>query len=74
MVLKKMHDGGWTHNDVVDSSKNAMHNLLWTDTGRPVLIDLATVTQHVCDGRCAELKAVKKVLGLKTHDIAIWAR
>jgi hypothetical protein len=73
-ALKRMHDGGWAHNDVVDIVNNVVHNLLWTDTGRPVLIDLVTVTQHVCNGRCAELKVAKRVLGLKAHDIAIWAR
>ncbi|KAJ7626453.1 hypothetical protein B0H17DRAFT_563359 [Mycena rosella] len=73
-ALKRMHDGGWTHNDVVDPVNNVIHNLLWTDTGRPVLIDLVTVARHVCDGHCAELKVAKRVLRLKAHEIAIWAR
>lgn len=73
-ALKKLHDGGWTHNDVVDPVNNIIHNILWTDAGRPVLIDLVTVARHICDGHCPELKVAKKVLSLKAHEIAIWAR
>jgi hypothetical protein len=69
-----MHEGGWVHNDVVDPVNKVIHNLLWTDTGRPVFIDLVTVSRHKCDGNCAELRVAKKVLGLSAYEIAIWAR
>ncbi|KAJ7791501.1 hypothetical protein B0H14DRAFT_2935060 [Mycena olivaceomarginata] len=73
-ALKMLHKGGWVHNDVVDPVKKVLRNLLWTDTGRPVLIDLVTVSRHRCDGSCTELRVAKKVLGLSSHEIAIWAR
>ncbi|KAJ6548341.1 hypothetical protein B0H19DRAFT_1160863 [Mycena capillaripes] len=73
-ALKRMHEGGWVHNDVVDPAKHVIHNVLWADTGRPVLIDLVTVSRHRCGKKCAELKLAKKALGLSTHEIAIWAR
>ncbi|KAJ7086120.1 hypothetical protein B0H15DRAFT_801751 [Mycena belliarum] len=63
-ALKRMHDGGWTRNDVVDPVNNVLHNILWTDTGRPVLIDLVTMARHICDGHCPELEVAKKAKGV----------
>ncbi|KAJ7069052.1 hypothetical protein B0H15DRAFT_807264 [Mycena belliarum] len=73
-VLRKMHEGGWAHNDVVDRGNKALHNLLWDDRGRPVVIDLVTVASHVCGGRCTELDDLGVVLGLSPYEIGIWAR
>ncbi|KAF7338050.1 hypothetical protein MVEN_02029100 [Mycena venus] len=57
-LLRKLHNRGWRHNDLVDLPNNTIHNMLWSDTGRPVLIGLETVESHtVCSGlRCAELR------------------
>ncbi|KAJ7913097.1 hypothetical protein B0H13DRAFT_1874163 [Mycena leptocephala] len=74
-ALRTMHESGWSHNDIVDPTNTAIHNVLWTDTGRPVLIDLVTATPHVCKGDdCPELQAARRVLGLSKHMIRIWAR
>lgn len=69
-----MHDGGWTHNDLVNPFSNGIRNLLWTKAARPVFIDFVTASKHKCNGKCAELEMMKTVLRLSHHDIAIWAR
>ncbi|KAJ7171903.1 hypothetical protein B0H12DRAFT_1246908 [Mycena haematopus] len=75
-LMRKLHMAGWAHNDVVyDSSHDqSLHNLLWNAEGRPVLVDLVTVTRHICKRGCSELGLLQKVLKLSQHDIAVWAR
>ncbi|KAJ7096519.1 hypothetical protein B0H15DRAFT_945983 [Mycena belliarum] len=73
-ILLKMHQCGWAHNDVVDHTNKALHNLLWTSEGRPVIIDLVTATPHACGKHCKELKVLREILHLSKHDVAIWAR
>ncbi|KAJ7192136.1 hypothetical protein GGX14DRAFT_578442 [Mycena pura] len=72
-ALRKLHQGGYRHNDLVDGGQR-IRNILWANTGRPVLIDLVTVTRHACDGSCDELTNFRKALGLSQHQARIWAR
>jgi tRNA A-37 threonylcarbamoyl transferase component Bud32 len=73
-ALRKMHQAGWAHNDVVDDGSRSPRNLLWNSEGRPVLIDLVTATRHTCKEGCSELMRLQKALELTNHDITIWAR
>ncbi|KAJ7315255.1 hypothetical protein DFH08DRAFT_894065 [Mycena albidolilacea] len=74
-ALRTMHEAGWSHSDIVDPTSTAIHNVLWTDTGRPVLIDFVTATPHICkNSDCPELRAARRVLGLGKYMIQIWAR
>ncbi|KAJ7255382.1 hypothetical protein C8J57DRAFT_1518308 [Mycena rebaudengoi] len=43
-ALRKMHQAGWAHNDVVDEGSQSPRNLLWNSQGHPVLIDLESFT------------------------------
>ncbi|KAJ7212502.1 hypothetical protein GGX14DRAFT_393405 [Mycena pura] len=63
--------GGYRHNDLVDGGQR-IRSILWANTGRPVLIDLVTVTRHACDGSCDELTNFRKALGLSQHQARIW--
>ncbi|KAJ7212482.1 hypothetical protein GGX14DRAFT_564241 [Mycena pura] len=73
-ALRRMHEAGWTHNDVVDDGSLSPRNLLWNPEGRPVLIDLVTATRHTCKEGCSELMRLQRALKLTNHDITIWAR
>ncbi|KAJ6498342.1 hypothetical protein DFH09DRAFT_1290053 [Mycena vulgaris] len=73
-ALRKLHQAGWAHNDVVDDSSRSPRNLLWNSQGRPVLIDLVTATRHTCNEGCNELMRLQNALKLTNHDIAIWAK
>ena len=59
---------------LVDNIGGAIRNVLWTDAGRPVFIDLVTATRHTCGRKCDELAWFQKALGMSNHEIAIWAR
>ncbi|KAJ7867525.1 hypothetical protein B0H14DRAFT_336079 [Mycena olivaceomarginata] len=71
-ALRCIHQRGWMHNDFVDHSKT-LRNLLWSNDGRPVIIDFVTAQTHNCNGACSELAHLKRALQLKNHDLAIWA-
>ncbi|KAJ7228043.1 hypothetical protein C8J57DRAFT_192553 [Mycena rebaudengoi] len=73
-ALRKMHQAGWAHNDIVDNGSRIPRNLLWNSEGRPVVIDLVTATRHTCRDGCNELIRLQSALKLTNHDIAIWAR
>ncbi|KAK6987802.1 hypothetical protein R3P38DRAFT_3332288 [Favolaschia claudopus] len=53
-VVMTMHDAGWLHNDILDPANTTIHNVIWTATGKPVLIDLVTAARHVCPGSVAD--------------------
>ncbi|KAF8209665.1 hypothetical protein K438DRAFT_1753318 [Mycena galopus ATCC 62051] len=72
-ALKKMHESGYRHNDVVDQTSGVIRNVLWTDGGRPVLIDLVTATEHTCRRKCDELACFQKALCISNHELTIWA-
>ncbi|KAJ7227482.1 hypothetical protein GGX14DRAFT_556032 [Mycena pura] len=61
-VLDKMHRGGWRHDDVIGHT--TVRNVLWSHTGRPILIDLESATKHVCKKDCRELRQLRKILKL----------
>lgn len=73
-ALRKMHQAGWAHNDVLDDGSRSPRNLLWNPEGRPVFVDLVTATRHTCNKGCSELTRLQKALELTSHDIAIWAK
>ncbi|KAJ7254626.1 hypothetical protein B0H12DRAFT_1233290 [Mycena haematopus] len=51
-ALRKMHQAGWAHNDIVDDGSPSPRKVLWNAEGRPVLIDLVTATRHTCKEGC----------------------
>ncbi|KAJ7220331.1 hypothetical protein GGX14DRAFT_586597 [Mycena pura] len=61
-ALDKMHRSGWCHNDIIGHT--TVRNVLWSHTGRPVLIDLESATKHVCNKECRELREVRSILRL----------
>ncbi|KAJ7190503.1 hypothetical protein GGX14DRAFT_407941 [Mycena pura] len=68
MVLKKMHDGGWTHNDVVDSSGAQAGGRNRRETTRFLnFTNMALINKHrrrgVDSRRMAQFKAVERATG-----------
>ncbi|KAJ7204454.1 hypothetical protein GGX14DRAFT_698818 [Mycena pura] len=64
-AVDKMHRVGWRHNDIIGHT--TVRNVLWSHTGRPILIDLESATKHNCTTDCRELRGLRNSLKLPRH-------
>ncbi|KAJ7204456.1 hypothetical protein GGX14DRAFT_647088 [Mycena pura] len=61
-AVDKMHRVGWRHNDIIGHT--SVRNVLWSHTGRPILIDFESATKHICTKDCRELRELRNILKL----------